>query len=53
MPHHTAIVYEVLEPEKLTMIHQNFGDAGKFVSLLTIDLDRLKTGTIDFYRPRS
>lgn len=52
MPQHTAIVYEVLGSEKLTMIHQN-SDGEKFVSLLTIDLDQVKTGSIDFYRPRS
>ena len=51
MPHHTAIVESVHGPTKLGLIHQNFGDAGKRVSLRTIDLVELKSGTVEIYRP--
>lgn len=52
MPHHTAIVAEVLGPETLKIVHQNFGRAGKTVSLLTIDLQGLVSGSVTIYRPR-
>ena len=53
MPHHTAVVYEVLGSDKLEIIHQNFGSAGKTVSRLTIDLATHRSGTIQFFRPRT
>ena len=51
MPHHTAIIYEVRGPTAFTLIHQNFGAAGKTVSLLPIDTRELKEGAIQAFRP--
>ena len=50
-PHHTAIVYQVLEPKKYIIIHQNFNSVKK-VSTLELDLNLLTKGSITFYRPR-
>lgn len=50
-PHHTAIVYKVIESNKFIIIHQNFNNVRK-VSTLELDLNLMTKGSITFYRPR-
>jgi hypothetical protein len=51
MPHHTAVVDEVAQPDVVRILHQNFGSAGKKLSALTLHLDELRSGTLIAYRP--
>jgi hypothetical protein len=53
MPHHSAIVHEVKGTTALELIHQNYGSAGKTVSLTVIDLLEKKEGTLRIFRPRT
>lgn len=48
---HTAIVYEVLEPGKYRIAHQNNGFSGKKVGVSTLIPANKKSGKIRFYRP--
>lgn len=50
-PHHTALVERVRHGRRVTLIHQDFGAAGRIVSLLDLDLNELKQGTAVIYRP--
>lgn len=50
-PHHTAIVYEVLDKDKIIIIHQNFNGVKK-LSTLELNISELTKGSLDFYRPR-
>ena len=49
--HHTAIVQAVLGTGHYTIAHQNFGRAGRKVSLLDLELDHIVKGTFTIYRP--
>lgn len=48
-PKHTAIVYKA-NKKMITLIHQNFNNK-RYVDTITINLDYIKNGTIDAYRP--
>lgn len=50
--HHTAVVETVSSPTVVTVLHQNFGQAGKKVSRATLHLDQKTQGTLDVFRPR-
>ena len=50
MPHHTAIVLEVLAGKKCVIAHQNFAGKRK-VQFTEINFDEVKKGTLQFYRP--
>ena len=50
-PHHTAIVYKVLEKQRYEIVHQNFGKFGKKVGISDLDLTRKHSGKLMFYRP--
>jgi hypothetical protein len=51
MPHHTAIVLEVLSGKMLKLAHQNF--AGKrTVQFTEVNFGDLKKGEVQFYRPK-
>lgn len=50
--HHTAIVLEVMGPDTVKMIQQNFGETDKTVSLLPLNLKELTKGTMQIYRPQ-
>ncbi|MBC7387595.1 MAG: hypothetical protein H7329_00145 [Opitutaceae bacterium] len=51
MPHHTAIVVDVLSHLKLKIAHQNF--AGKrTVQFTEVNFNDLKKGKAQFYRPK-
>ena len=52
MPHHTAVVLEVLSPLVLKVAHQNF--AGKrTVQFTDVNFNDLKKGQVQFYHPRA
>lgn len=50
MPHHTAIVLEVLNDKKCVIAHQNFAGKRK-VQFTEIDFAVLKKGRVQFFRP--
>ena len=51
MPHHTAVVIEVISQLKVKIAHQNF--AGKrTVQFTDVDFNDLKKGKAQFYRPK-
>ncbi len=50
-PKHTAIIYKI-NKKQLTLLHQNFNNK-RFVDTLTIDLDNIKNGKIEAYRPKA
>lgn len=50
LPKHTAIVAKA-NGNKVLVYHQNFNNK-RYVDTLTLDLDNLKNGTIDAYRPK-
>jgi hypothetical protein len=51
MPHHTAIVHAVHGKGRYTLAHQNFGRAGRKVSLTELETDHIVKGTYTVYRP--
>jgi hypothetical protein len=50
-PKHTAIVYKAAE-NRITFLHQNFNNK-RYVDTLTINLDHIKSGKIEAFRPKS
>ena len=50
-PHHTAVVLEVVSPGVYTVLHQNFGKAGKTVSQSILDLNTKTSGEYVIYGP--
>lgn len=50
-PKHTAIVYKYAN-KNVTLLHQNFNNK-KAVDTLSINLDNIKNGKIEAYRPKS
>jgi len=53
MPHHTAIVYRVIEPGVYELAHQNTGFSGRKVGLSTLNISNVTKGRMYFYRPVS
>jgi len=51
MPHHTAIVYKVIEEGHYNLAHQNTSFSGKKVGLSELKLNDVKKGKLIFYRP--
>lgn len=51
LPHHTAIVYKVIEGQKLLMAEQN-ANGKRFVIFSEIDLSYIKKGKYTVYRPQ-
>lgn len=50
-PKHTAIVYRYAN-KNITLLHQNFNNK-KYVDTLSINLDNIKNGKIEAYRPKA
>jgi len=48
---HTAIIRQVLGDGRFEIMHQNWGAAGKTVSITTLDLNLLDSGKVTIYRP--
>ena len=53
MKHHTAIVYEVISDNEITILHQNTGEHGRKVGKSTLRFDTVRSGKMMFYRPVS
>lgn len=51
MPHHTAIVYQVLGPNKYLIAHQNLSGVKK-VNKTELDLNLMTKGSVTFFRPQ-
>ena len=51
LPHHTAIVYKVIDGTKFTMAEQN-ANGKRFVIFSEIDLSYVKKGKYTVYRPQ-
>lgn len=51
--HHTAVVTAVNGPGEVTIMHQNFGKAGRRVSSLRLVPDEVVKGRLLFYRPEA
>jgi hypothetical protein len=49
-PKHTAVVYKAMD-KKITILHQNF-NSRRYVDTLTIDLDYIKSGKLEAFRPQ-
>lgn len=52
MPHHTAVVYEVLANGEYKIAHQNNGYTGRKVGISDFKLAWVKKGKYFFYRPQ-
>jgi hypothetical protein len=50
MTHHTAIVFEVKDPNNFTLIHQNTGYTGRKVGTSPLDLATLTKGKFKVFR---
>lgn len=51
MPHHTAIIYEVLKKNHFKIAHQNTSFSGRKVGISEFNMEYVKKGKIIFYRP--
>jgi len=51
LPHHTAIIYKVVEGQKLIVAEQN-ANGKRFVIFSEIDLSYVKKGKFTIYRPQ-
>lgn len=50
-PLHTAIVYKVLDKDRIIIVHQNFNGVKK-LGTFELNLQDLTKGTIQFFRPK-
>ena len=50
MPHHTAIIFEVIDKTNYMIAHQNNGYSGKKVGISPIDISTLTKGKFKIYR---
>jgi hypothetical protein len=51
LPHHTAIVYQVISADEIKLIHQNTGYSGKKVTISDFYFSSIKSGRYTVYRP--
>jgi hypothetical protein len=51
MYHHTAIVYEVINENEVTVLHQNTADFGKKVGNSPLNFTTITSGELFIYRP--
>jgi hypothetical protein len=51
MNHHTAVIHEILHPDTIRILHQNFASAGRTISEYTLHLDEIRQGVVVAYRP--
>ena len=49
--HHTAVIMTVHGRGSFTLGHQNFGKAGRKVSLLDLEMAQVRAGKVVIYRP--
>lgn len=51
MPHHTAIIYEVINQDEVVLAHQNTFYSGKKVGTSTLRFSTVNSGKYFIYRP--
>ena len=51
MPHHTAIVYKVMNQDEITLIHQNTGYSGRKVGTSSLKFSTIISVKYSIYRP--
>ena len=51
MPHHTAIIYEILGKDHYKIAHQNTSFSGKKVGVSELKMSYIKKGKVTVYRP--
>ncbi len=51
MPHHTAIIYKVINDDEVTLIHQNTGYTGRKVGTSSLKFSTIVSGKYYIYRP--
>lgn len=51
IPHHTAIIYEVLDSLQFKIADQNNGISGKKVAITALNLNLIEKGNFTIYRP--
>jgi hypothetical protein len=51
MPHHTAIVFKVINQDEITLIHQNTGYSGRKVGTSQLRFSTIISGKYFIYRP--
>jgi hypothetical protein len=53
MPHHTAIIYKVIDKNEVTLIHQNTGYTGRKVGTSSLKFSTILSGKYYIYRPEN
>lgn len=53
MPHHTAIIYKVVDKDEVTLIHQNTGYTGRKVGTSSLKFSTILSGKYYIYRPEN
>jgi hypothetical protein len=51
MPHHTAIIYEVINNDEVVLVHQNTGYTGRKVVVSNLKFSTIQSGKYMIYRP--
>lgn len=52
MPHHTAIIYEVISEDEVKLTHQNTGYTGRKVGVSGLKFSTIQSGKYMVYRPQ-
>lgn len=53
MPHHTAIIYEVINEDEVKLAHQNTGYTGRKVGVSGLKFSTIQSGKYTVYRPQN
>jgi hypothetical protein len=53
MPHHTAIIYEVISADEVKLAHQNTGYTGRKVGVTNLRFSTIQSGKYMIYRPEN
>lgn len=53
MPHHTAIIYEVISEDEVKLAHQNTGYTGRKVGISGLRFSTIQSGKYIVYRPQN
>lgn len=52
MPHHTAVIYEVINSDEVKLAHQNTGYTGRKVGVSGLNFSTIQSGKYTVYRPQ-
>jgi hypothetical protein len=53
MPHHTAIIFEVISSDEVKLAHQNTGYTGRKVGVSGLKFSTIQSGKYAIYRPQN